>query len=86
MSLALIDNIGHIKTNAHLFALHTDLVYLLGWTKVQLMVFNRQEVSDGDSNFHIVKINKSGGCAYNKLLVTLTWIEAGLLPGCNKCM
>ena len=50
------------------------------------MVFDRREVSDGDSNVHVVEINKSGGCAYDKLSVTLTWVEPGSSPGCTKCV
>ena len=50
------------------------------------MVFDRQEVSDGDLSVHVVKINKSGGCAYDRLSVTLTWVEPGSSPGCTKCV
>ena len=49
------------------------------------MVLDRQEVSNGDLSVHVVKINKSGGCAYDRLSVTLTWVEPGSSPGCTKC-
>ena len=63
-----------------------DSIYLPGRTEAQLVVFDRQKVSDGDSNVHVVKIDKSGGCTYDKLSVTLTWVEPGSSPGCTKCV
>lgn len=63
-----------------------DSIYLPGRTEAQLVIFDRQEVSDGNSNVHVVKIDKSGGCTYDKLSITLTWVEPGSSPGCTKCV
>ena len=57
-----------------------DSVYLPGKTEVQLEIFDRQFVKDGRYQEHTVKIDKSAGCTYPNLSVTLVWVEPGSNP------
>mmetsp|Transcript_31675 Transcript_31675/g.57322 ORF Transcript_31675/g.57322 Transcript_31675/m.57322 type:complete len:600 (-) Transcript_31675:437-2236(-) len=62
-------------------------LYLPGKTDVQLNVLSdRKTVQDQRSQKAVIKIDKSDGCAYEKLSVTLIWVEPGSSPGCTKCV
>jgi len=63
-----------------------DAVYLPGRTNMQLTAFDRQVVFDQDSQTYAVTIDKSDGCTYDKLAVTLVWTEPGSQPGCMRCV
>lgn len=61
-------------------------MYLPGKTGVQIKVYDREYVQDQGSRTFNVKIDKSDGCAYDKLSVTLVWVEQGSQPGCTRCV
>ena len=62
------------------FSTHpSDSVYLPGRTSVQLTAFDRQVVNDQRSQDYTITINKEDGCDYDKLAVTLVWVEPGKL-------
>ena len=43
-------------------------------------------MKDQESRSFTVKIDKSEGCDYEKLSVTLVWVEQGSQPGCTRCV
>ena len=43
-------------------------------------------MNDQRSNPYTVTIDKSDGCQYENLSVTLVWIEPGSSPGCTQCV
>jgi len=61
-------------------------VYLKGKTNVQLSVWDRRVVQDQRSDSYTIKIDKTDGCKYDKLSVTLVWFEEGSSIGCNRCL
>jgi len=61
-------------------------VNLAGKTNVDLQVFDREPILDGDSKDYQVQINTSGGCAFPDLSATLVWVEEGSTPGCLNCV
>jgi len=63
-----------------------DAVYLPGKTEVQLTAFDRQVVYDGSSQDYVITIDRSDGCAYDRLAVTLVWAEPGSSPYCTSCV
>mmetsp|Transcript_36292 Transcript_36292/g.86501 ORF Transcript_36292/g.86501 Transcript_36292/m.86501 type:complete len:936 (-) Transcript_36292:74-2881(-) len=63
-----------------------DALYLPGRTNMQITAFDRRAVEDGTSVSETVVVDKSDGCAYDKLVVTLVWTEPGSQPGCTRCV
>lgn len=63
-----------------------DSVYLPGKTEVQITAFDRKVVGDQSSVTENVTINKSDGCVYDRLAVTLVWAEPGSSPFCTSCV
>lgn len=61
-------------------------IYLPGKTNVQLSAWDRKAVQDQSFDTYEVRIDKSDGCAYDKLSVTLVWVEPGSTPGCMNCV
>lgn len=61
-------------------------VYLPGKTEVEISVFDRMVVEDQASRQEVITIDKSNGCAYDRLAVTLVWTEPGSPPYCNNCV
>ena len=57
-----------------------DALYLPGRTNMQLTAFDRRAVEDGTSVSETVVVDKSDGCEYDKLVVTLVWTEPGVSP------
>lgn len=50
----------------------------VGKTEMELNVFDRQVVNhDSQPRTYTIAIDKSGGCQYDKLAVTLVWSEPG---------
>ena len=53
---------------------------------MQLTAFDRQVINDQDSRSYVVTIDRSDGCEYDRLSVTLVWVEPGSTPGCTNCV
>jgi len=75
LSVSLSDLFFPIYYSTH----PSDSVYLPGRTSVQLTAFDRQVVNDQRSQDYTITINKEDGCDYDKLAVTLVWVEPGKL-------
>ena len=76
LSVSLSDLFSHRR----LLSTHpSDSVYLPGRTSVQLTAFDRHVVNDQRSQDYTITINKEDGCDYDKLAVTLVWVEPGKL-------
>ena len=73
--------------NRRLLSTHpSDSVYLPGRTSVQLTAFDRHVVNDQKSQDYTITINKEDGCDYDKLAVTLVWVEPGKLLLCIRVL
>ena len=81
----MLVNIGRCHLILSILAV-VDSLYIPGKTEAQLTMWDREVVEDGDVNRYSVTIDKSFGCAYDKLHVTLVWMEQGSSPGCTSCV
>jgi len=62
-------------------------IYLPGKTDVQMTAWDKRAVKDqGFDVLPPVTIDTSDGCTYDKLSVTLVWVEPGSSPGCRNCV
>eukprot|EP00550_Attheya_septentrionalis_P010360 CAMPEP_0198281524 /NCGR_PEP_ID=MMETSP1449-20131203/1441_1 /TAXON_ID=420275 /ORGANISM="Attheya septentrionalis, Strain CCMP2084" /LENGTH=917 /DNA_ID=CAMNT_0043977325 /DNA_START=91 /DNA_END=2844 /DNA_ORIENTATION=+ len=73
-----IQNFGRISLK--------DSLYVVGLSNVNALVRDREEVEDGKTRSYEVTINTSNGCTNSIFSTSLTWVEAGSVPGCKTCV
>ena len=89
-----VDNIGRVTgvapyDNTMGFG-RVDLLtslYLDGWSYVQVKVWDESlQIGIQEEKAYVIKIDKSGGCAFPDLSVTLVWVERASVVGCARCV
>ena len=61
-------------------------VYVKGNTNVQIKIWDREVIDDGDALTYQVTIDRSNGCVFESLSATLVWFERGASMGCTRCL
>eukprot|EP00567_Pseudictyota_dubia_P018032 CAMPEP_0197434832 /NCGR_PEP_ID=MMETSP1175-20131217/2507_1 /TAXON_ID=1003142 /ORGANISM="Triceratium dubium, Strain CCMP147" /LENGTH=1062 /DNA_ID=CAMNT_0042963687 /DNA_START=391 /DNA_END=3579 /DNA_ORIENTATION=+ len=61
-------------------------LYLEGWSDVGAKVWDDQLILDGDTFEQNVTIDKSNGCTWNSISVSLVWVERPSVIGCSRCV
>eukprot|EP00566_Odontella_aurita_P002988 CAMPEP_0113533400 /NCGR_PEP_ID=MMETSP0015_2-20120614/4586_1 /TAXON_ID=2838 /ORGANISM="Odontella" /LENGTH=1015 /DNA_ID=CAMNT_0000432453 /DNA_START=81 /DNA_END=3125 /DNA_ORIENTATION=+ /assembly_acc=CAM_ASM_000160 len=61
-------------------------LYIERWSDVQVKVWDRENITDGESVQYFVTIDKSNGCAFEQLSVTLVWMDPEVYLGCKECV
>lgn len=64
----------------------THSLYIKGKTDVGIKHWDRQELAYNGQMPHTVTIDKSNGCTWDQLSVTLVWVEPGSASGCVRCL
>ena len=61
-------------------------LYIEGKTSVLALVWDRQEIADGEVREFSVTVEKANNCASEVLSATLVWVERGSVVGCTRCL
>lgn len=92
--LSAVDNVGGRTSNIEPYdntqnfgrISFIDSMYLKGKSNIQVQVWDRTPITNGQTLEYEVTIDKSNGCSSNTLSVTLTWMERGSTPACLNCV
>ncbi|KAL7432899.1 hypothetical protein ACHAXM_003292 [Skeletonema potamos] len=63
-----------------------DSVYIPGSTNVQLSVWDKEFIRNGETREFDVVIDETGGCKAGQLSATLVWLEPASVSGCKRCV
>lgn len=61
-------------------------VSIKGKSDVQIKIWDREVIDDGDTLTYQVKMDRSNGCTFPDLSATLVWFERGASMGCTRCL